>query len=788
MSRRRPAITTHPRRGLRSTPFAVVALGASFAAFATAGAVVPPAAWGASRGLSMRTVPAVPTADTAPAVAGQLLVGFDPAIDPATRAGVDRQVGATVLRRMDLFGTELVSLRPGVTVDAAEQTYAASGAVRFSQPNYVRTARGMTPNDPSFTQPASPLFEQQWGLRNTGQEIDVPGLRPFTGTPGADVHATEPGSTPDAWEVTAGSPSVLVAVLDGGIQIEHPDLVGNIWTNPREIPGNGIDDDHNHYVDDVHGWDVADNDAYVSSADPSPGNHADKCSAPDPGNSLPAYDDHGTHVAGILGAVGDNGIGIAGVAWKVKVLPVKFLSCDQGDDASAVAAIQYAIQMGARVINASWGRAGTGGRVPGALRNAIETADQMGITFVVASGNAGPGINLTAHPDYPASFDLPNEIVVASTDGNDRLSLFSNYGGPTALAAPGERIVSTLSNGGYGYMDGTSMATPFVSGAAALLLSQHPSMTPEQVKATLMATVDKVPDLASPVTRSGGRLNIAAALRAAQAGPGAAVAGPGGAGPVVQVPGATSYRLVAADGGIFTFGDAAFKGSAGNVKLNRAIVAMAATPSGQGYWMAASDGGIFAFGDAAFKGSTGDVKLAKPIVGMARTPSGQGYWLVASDGGIFAFGDAAFEGSTGSIPLNRPIVAMAPTPSGQGYWLVASDGGIFAFGDASFKGSAGNVRLTRPVAGMTATPSGQGYWLVASDGGLFAYGDASFFGSTGSVRLSQPVVAMAATLSGRGYWLVASDGGIFAFGDAPFRGSTGALHLRQPIVGMTPGA
>src|SRR5436309_4446633 len=202
MSERRPPISTHPRRS-RAALFAVAALVSSAVA---GGAVSTPLAWGAPRGPSLRAASSAPSADTASAVPGQLLVGFDPVVDPADRAAVDRQVGATVLRRMDLFGTELVSLRPGVTIDAAEQAYATSGAVRFSQPNYVRRVRGMTPNDPSFTQPTSPLFEQQWGLRNTGQEIDVPGMRPFVGTPGADVHATEPGSTPDAWEVTAGSP------------------------------------------------------------------------------------------------------------------------------------------------------------------------------------------------------------------------------------------------------------------------------------------------------------------------------------------------------------------------------------------------------------------------------------------------------------------------------------------------------------------------------------------------------------------------------------------------------
>ncbi len=160
------------------------------------------------------------------------------------------------------------------------------------------------------------------------------------------------------------------------------------------------------------------------------------------------------------------------------------------------------------------------------------------------------------------------------------------------------------------------------------------------------------------------------------------------------------YRMVAVDGGIFAFGDAAFYGSTGAIKLNKPIVGMASTPSGRGYWLVASDGGIFSFGDAAFSGSTGAIKLNRPIVGMAASRTGRGYWLVASDGGMFSFGDAAFSGSTGATPLNRPIVGMAPTRSGRGYWLVASDGGIFAFGDALFLGSAGSLPLVQPVVAI----------------------------------------------------------------------------------------
>jgi hypothetical protein len=247
----------------------------------------------------------------------------------------------------------------------------------------------------------------------------------------------------------------------------------------------------------------------------------------------------------------------------------------------------------------------------------------------------------------------------------------------------------------------------------------------------------------------------------------------------------SGYWLVASDGGIFSFGNAPFYGSTGNIRLNQPIVGMTPSPDRRGYEFVARDGGIFTFGDSTFQGSTGDIRLNQPIVGMAATPSGKGYWLVASDGGIFAFGDATFYGSTGDIRLNQPIVGMASTPTGKGYWLVARDGGIFNFGDAAFYGSAGDIRLNQPIVGMTAAPTGDGYWFVASDGGIFSYGPgATFYGSTGNLRLNKPVVGMRATPSGRGYWFVATDGGIFSFGDAEFCGSTGNIHLNQPIVAL----
>jgi hypothetical protein len=257
-----------------------------------------------------------------------------------------------------------------------------------------------------------------------------------------------------------------------------------------------------------------------------------------------------------------------------------------------------------------------------------------------------------------------------------------------------------------------------------------------------------------------------------------------GAEPSNPNPCSGGYWLVASDGGIFSFGNAAFFGSTGNIRLNQPIVGMAATASRRGYRFVASDGGIFSYGDAVFYGSTGDKRLNQPIVGMATSPTGKGYWLVASDGGIFSFGDAGFYGSTGNMRLNKPIVGMASTPSGRGYWLVASDGGIFAFGDAKFFGSTGNISLHQPIVAMAASPSGNGYWFVARDGGIFNYGDAAFFGSAGGTPLSQPIVSMTTTRTGKGYWFTSAGGSVYSFGDAGFCGSVGGMRLNSPNVGM----
>ena len=247
----------------------------------------------------------------------------------------------------------------------------------------------------------------------------------------------------------------------------------------------------------------------------------------------------------------------------------------------------------------------------------------------------------------------------------------------------------------------------------------------------------------------------------------------------------SGYRLVAADGGIFSYGGAQYFGSLGCLRLNQPIVGAARTSDDKGYWLVAADGGIFTFGDAHFYGSTGALHLNAPVVGMAPTPDGRGYWLVARDGGIFTFGDARFHGSMGGKPLNAPIVSIASDPSSSGYWMFAADGGVFTFGGARYFGSAGALHLVRPIVGATGAPGGRGYWMVAGDGGLFDYGPgARFHGSMGGRHLNKPIVAMAADTATGGYWETATDGGVFTF-DAPFYGSTGAVALNQPIVAMT---
>ncbi len=250
--------------------------------------------------------------------------------------------------------------------------------------------------------------------------------------------------------------------------------------------------------------------------------------------------------------------------------------------------------------------------------------------------------------------------------------------------------------------------------------------------------------------------------------------------PKPDPPNTHAYRMVASDGGIFSFGGAKFFGSTGAIHLNRPIVGMATDRATGGYWFVASDGGIFGF-NAPFFGSAGGAALDAPVVGMASTPNGKGYWLVTAAGSVFAFGNAPNFGS--ATRPHAPIAGIAPSADGKGYWVAGRDGSIYAFGDAHNFGSMFGTPLKQPIVGISADTSTGGYWLVATDGGIFGF-DAPFFGSTGAIRLNQPIVGIAPTSNGKGYWMVASDGGIFSFGNATFAGSMGGSKLNQPMVGM----
>lgn len=248
------------------------------------------------------------------------------------------------------------------------------------------------------------------------------------------------------------------------------------------------------------------------------------------------------------------------------------------------------------------------------------------------------------------------------------------------------------------------------------------------------------------------------------------------------------YVLGASDGGVFTFGNSHYFGSASQFHLAAPIVATVTTPDGGGYYQVGSDGGIFSFGDAPFFGSAAKAAKSAPIVAMLDSPFNDGYVLLGADGKMYPFGNVP-PGIANALPkLAAPAVGLTTSPSfnGPGVLVAAADGGVFNVGAAPFFGSAGNIHLAKPVVGIAVTPDGGGYWLVASDGGVFSYGDARFFGSTGAMHLNAPIVGITPTASGNGYQLVAADGGIFDFGDALFQGSTGNLKLVSPVNSIAP--
>ena len=363
----------------------------------------------------------------------------------------------------------------------ADQYSAMSDTVLYAEPNFQikldDPANTSAPidlsareNDPAG--PNDPMFNDQWALSNLGQN---------GGKQNADISALK------AWQKTTGSSKVVVAVLDSGVDYTHHDLVSNIWSRPDNIPQ--YTDDELGTFNDEHGFNLTDN-----LSDPMDDNG------------------HGTHCAGIIGAEGNNDEGIAGINWNVQIMPLKFLGRGGfGTTKDAIEAINYAIDrkqkgVNIRVISASWGST----QYSKALEDTIRAAGEAGILFVAAAGNDGTSNDKRAH--YPSNYDLPNVISVAATDKNDQLASFSNFGVKTVhIAAPGREILSTWLGDQYREASGTSMATPYVSGVAGLILAAEPDMTVAKLRERLLKSVDKIESLNGKI-ESGGRLNAAKAL------------------------------------------------------------------------------------------------------------------------------------------------------------------------------------------------------------------------------------------------------------------------------------
>jgi subtilisin family serine protease len=449
-------------------------------------------------GLSALVLPGIARADDAAGVIVRYRSGTTASERLDTRRGADVTRDAS----LPLSRSEVVRPAPGQSTADAVRALESDPDVQFAEPNVTRHA---------LLAPTDSLFGQEWALQNTAQAVPGSTFNSTPPTAGADIDA------PAAWDVTTGNPSVVVGVVDTGVDASRPDLAPNIWTNPH--PGSsgvaGVG------ANDVHGWDFVDNDN-----DPS-----DVTSPDTP--TVEGNPGHGTHVSGILGAHGNDGSGVAGVSWNTTIMPVRSLD-DHGSGTldEVVNGYAYAARDGARIVNASFGD-------PQYSQLERDTLQSFPNTlFIVAAGNDGvnndtqtegtckaDGLAAPNTCSFPCDYTLANVLCVAATDRSDNLAGFSNFGATSVdVAAPGTDILSTLpttssvSGSGFGLLSGTSMSTPVVSGVAALILARRPDLTTAQLKQALIDGVDQIPSLAGKVV-SGGRIDALKALQAADAVP-----------------------------------------------------------------------------------------------------------------------------------------------------------------------------------------------------------------------------------------------------------------------------
>lgn len=435
-------------------------------------------ALGALLGLVSVGVPLGHTAGEGPRfVLGDIIVAYKASATAGQMDRARKSVGALKVERITRFDrVDLVRIPAGADHSRALGILRRDPAARFAEPNWIHTHDGTVPNDPSFG--------QLWSLNNVGQ--------PINDSPGSVVDADI--DAPEAWDRNTGSGTVFVGVIDQGIDINHQDLVGVVG-NPGEV-ADGLDNDGNGFVDDVYGWDFVNDDNTVYDGH---------------GPKETLADSHGTHVSGTIGAVGNNGAGVVGVNWSVRLISAKFLGVAGGTTADAIKAVDYFTDLKARGVNIvatnnSWG----GGGFSQALRDAIERAGAADILFVAAAGNSSSDNDVTPH--YPSSYDNASIVAVASFNRFDALSGFSSFGATSVdVAAPGSTVLSTTPRNTYSYFSGTSMATPHVSGLCALLKSQNSRMSAASIKGRIMSTVVPTPALAGKCL-SGGRINAYRAL------------------------------------------------------------------------------------------------------------------------------------------------------------------------------------------------------------------------------------------------------------------------------------
>lgn len=403
-------------------------------------------------------------------VPGEIIVKFKPGVNTKKFFKKSTLVsqGISLKREINLSYQKLnlLSITNDKLLDSALINLKNNPEIEYAEPNYIYEIAVMPKSSEGpikhldaspFTDSKQmlnddPLFDKLWGLRNTGSNEP----QGKSGVEGADINALK------AWDITKGSHQVKIAVIDTGVDYNHPDLQGNVWVNQAELNGlPGVDDDNNGYIDDIHGYDFAYNDN-----DPMDGHG------------------HGTHCSGTIGAIHNNKIGVAGVMSEVTIVPVKFLD-DSGSGSleSAVLAIDYATQLNVDLMSNSWG----GGGRSEALFEAIKRASDKGIIFTAAAGNSSS--NNDTSPSYPASYEAPNVVSVAALTAQNELANFSSFGRNSVhIAAPGRNILSTIKGGKYETMSGTSMATPHVSGVLGLLLAKEGRLPHEEMKERLTLT------------------------------------------------------------------------------------------------------------------------------------------------------------------------------------------------------------------------------------------------------------------------------------------------------------